>query len=660
MDASHREAKLVASSHQVPLNPNTGARVAQYEREDLLGALATAAVTAALKEAQREEPEKTLASADFNSNFSGLDERTHLSLEDKVNFSDIYHSNAAYFKKLEELKAAHMETMAKLEKMYQNQLNLKGVQPVIIREDTPSVSSRSDSEKSYPPVSLMTSFSEPDLGRSSSIYPSSSEDELRSLEREHSSKSRVMTYAKELINNMWKNFSVEDYIWSDDADIPLVEKIRKKPKEWVPKITVPEPFQMMIREQKKRDENMKSKSDIEMIHRLLKKQEEDDVECQKKFRANPVPAYVFLPRYHDIVKQNEERRRAGKAKSKEALLASQKPFKFIAREEQKQAAREKQRDIFKPKKKTNRFKARPIPRSIYGPTANDRLKEEEELIKNLKTPLRAQDHSQNPSLLPSRPAHRNLATRTTKNPEKRNWKHKVKCQSPDVENLPEKCQKYLLGSKSNCSKFLTGCKPFDLHAPLHSSCTKEKVLADTKADEENSKETCWPYLSPRHKSPVRIVSSKPVPCGCNTPRPTVSSREREQAIRRSKKERMREYQQELEEREEKLKKRPLLFERVAQKNARLAAEKHYSNTLKALGICDEFVSKKGQAGKILEYFSNQEMTSFTEEKESFNEDKIEEREKRDENYLVDINSQESCKEKDEISEESGEENSVEE
>uniref|UniRef100_G3TUS9 Protein FAM161A n=1 Tax=Loxodonta africana TaxID=9785 RepID=G3TUS9_LOXAF len=492
--------------------------------------------------------------------FSGMDERTPMSLEDMVNFSDIYHSNAEYFRKLEELKAAHVETMAKLEKMYQNKLNLKGVQPVIIRENAPSVSSSSvevRSKEPVLPVSLVPSLSEPDLGQSSSLYASSSEDELSSLEKGHPGKSRMVTYATELINNMWKNFSVEDYIQSDDTDIPSVEKIRKKPKEWVPKITVPEPFQMMIREQKKKDENMKSKSDIETVRQLLKKQEED-AECRKKFRANPVPAYVFLPLYHDIVKQSEERRRAAKERSKEALLASQKPFKFIAREEQKQAAREKLRDFFKPKKKTNRFKARPVPRSTYGP-ASDRAKEEA-FLRSIRTQLRARELPQTSSLQPSGPAHRSLATGKPKCPEKVKCKHKVRCHTPGVENLPEKGQKHLVEDK--CSKLLTACEPLDLHAS--SSSRREKVLADIKADEENLKETRWPYLSPRHKSPVRSASSKPVPCNCNPPRPTVSSREREQAIRRSEKERMREYRQELEEREEKLKKRPLLFERVAQ------------------------------------------------------------------------------------------------
>ncbi|XP_036903902.1 protein FAM161A isoform X2 [Sturnira hondurensis] len=666
MAASHQAAKLAADSRQIPVNPNIGARVAQYEHEDLLESLAK--VVAALEEEEEEEEEedhKAVRRAPALTNFntiSGMNKQPCISYEDPVDFSDIYHSNEEYFRKLEELKAAHMETMAKLEKMYQNKLKLKEVQPVIIREGTSSASSKSVSEKnSYHPISLITSLSEPDLGHASSLIVSSSEDELPNLEKENPEKNRMMSYAKELINNMWTNFSVEEYIQYKDDDFPAMEKTKKKPKEWVPKITVPEPFQMMIREQKKKEENLKSKSDIEMVCNLLKKQEEDS-ECKKKFRANPVPAFVFLPLYHDIVKKNEERRRMMKEKSKEALLASQKPFKFIAREEQKQAIREKQlRDIFKSKKKTNRFKARPIPQSTYGATTNDRVKGYE-LCRNIKIQPRAQELLLNSSPLPCRPAHRSFAARKPKCPEQAE-KLKCKCksrnQTADFGELPERSQKHL--SEQKCPKFLTVCKPFDLPAASHASIKRKKILADLEADDENLKETRWPYVSPRHKSPVRSPNAKPMPYNCNPPMPTISSRGREQATRKSEKERMREYRQELEERKEKLKTRPLLFERVAQKNARMAAEKRYSNTLKALGISDEFVSKKGQSGKIFGPFSNQEMKSFTEDKESFNEEEIvEEREDGEENYFTETNSQDSCMEKDEANEESGEKKSVEE
>lgn len=614
------------------------------------------------KEEQEDEKkavQPSRAMTDFNI-ISGVNNLTYMNYEAPVDFSDIYHSNEEYFRKLEELKTAHMETMAKLEKMYQNKLNLKKVQPVIIRDDASSVSSMCVSEKNYHPISLITSLSEPDLGHSSSLIVSSSEDELPNLEKDYPEKSR-MTYAKELINNMWTNFSVKDYIQCEGADFPAIKKTGKKSKEWVPKITVPEPFQMMIREQKKKEENMKYKSDIEMVHKLLKKQE--DSECKKKFRANPVPEFVFSPLYHDIVKQNEERRRIMKEKNKEALLASQKPFKFIAREEQKRAIREKQlRDFIKSKKKTNRFKARPIPRSTYGSTTSNRLKEEE-LFRNIKTQLRAQELLLNSSPLPYSPPHRSFAARKPKAPKQaEQLKYKCKSRSPiaDFGESPERYQKHLPEQKS--PKILLVYKPSDLHAASHASTKREKNLAANKAEEENLKETHWAYQSLKHKSPGRSPNAKRVPYNCSPPMPTVSSRGREQATRKSEKERMREYRRELEEIEEKLKHRPLLFQRVAQKNARMAAEKHYSNTLKALGISDEFVSKKGQSGKIFESFSNQEMKSFTEEKESFNEEEnIEERENGEENYFTETNSQNSCKENEaEAEEENGEEKSVEE
>ncbi|XP_013005515.1 protein FAM161A isoform X2 [Cavia porcellus] len=625
MAASHRQAKLAAASLHLPVNPKTGARVAQYEREDLLEALAAAA-----SQEEDEDDSDTDSSLEISINY-----------DDIMSFSDMCHSNKEYFKKLEELKAAHIKTMAKLEKMYWNKLNLKDVQPVTVREDVPSNSSSSESENnSCCPVVSMTSLSEPDLVPSSSFY-TSSEEELANPEKEHPKKNKKMTYAKELINNMWKNFCVEDYIQGKDTDLQVPEKTRKKPKEWVSRITIPVPFQMMIREQKKKEEAKKSKSDIETGQKLLKN--EDDSECKKKFRANPVPLSVLLPLYHELVKQNEEQRRARKEKNKQTLLALQKPFTFIAREEQKQAAREKQlRDYLKTKKKTHQFKARPIPLSNYGSATSNKLKEEEHL-RNIRAQLRAQK-----SAAPScRPGHKH--SRRPKYPEqagKSRSRHKARSQTPDAEDLPKESKKQ--SSEHKWPKPSAAQRP-----PVSSSKSAERQ--NVLSDEENLKQTRWCSLSPRHKSPGRSASTKPASYSCTPPAPTASSRGREEAIRKNEKERMKEYRRELEEREEKLKMRPLLFERVSQNNARMAAEKHYSNKLKALGISDEFVSKKGKSGKVFEYFSNQEMKSFTGDKESFNEEeKVEERENGEENYFIDTSSQDSCKENAEDDEESGE------
>ncbi|KAM4867124.1 protein FAM161A isoform 2-T2 [Thomomys bottae] len=665
MDASHPMAWLAAASHHIPVRKTTGARAAHYEQDqDPRLVLAATAAMAEDDEEERVEP-PARASADYNTNSFWVND--HIACED---ISDIYHSNAEYFRKLEELKTAHMKTMAKLRRMYQDKLNLKEVHPIIINEDSPSISSSSSSGKtSYHPVLVMTSLSEPDLSWSPSLYTSSSEEELPKLEKELSKKTKT-TYAKELINNMWKDFSVEDYLKCDDSDNPVVEKTKKKPKEWVPTITVPEPFQMTIREQKKKEEAKKAMSDIGIMSKLIKEQD-DDCECKKKFQANPLPLHVLLPRYQEMVKQNEERRRIMKEKNKEALLALQKPFKFIAREEQKRAGREKQlRDLVTSKKKKSRFKARPMPQSVYGYTlpTSDKLKEED-LYRNLRTQLRAQEFLQAFSTLPCGSTGRRF--RNLKNCEQA---RKLKCkprgrrQVPDADDSPLKYKEF---SELRSPEFSTIYKRFDLQRSSSDSVKRDKILADIRADEENLKETRWPYLSPRCNSPEKNAKT---PLYTFSPtKHTVSSRGREQATRRSleekkmleeernriltkqkqrmkelqkllttrvkaydshqslaqmskskvknlrksEKERMKEYQQELEEREEKLKQRPLLFERVAQKNARMAAEKHYSNTLKALGLSDEFVSKKGQSGKLLEYLSNQDMKSFPEDKERF-------------------------------------------
>lgn len=86
----------------------------------------------------------------------------------------------------------------------------------------------------------------------------------------------------------------------------------------------------------------------------------------------------------------------------------------------------------------------------------------------------------------------------------------------------------------------------------------------------------------------------------------------------------------------------------------MAAERCYSNTLKALGLSEEFVSQKGQSGKVSENFTRAELRSCTSDKESSYGEK---RENEEEKYLTDTSSQESYKGNKEDIKESGEENS---
>ncbi|KAF1545326.1 hypothetical protein FQV19_0005186, partial [Eudyptula minor] len=522
--------------------------------------------------------------------------------------------------------------MAKLESLYRNKLYLKGVQPSDKKNAASNTCCRPTWEKSScQPLNLHKSFSDSDLSDPLGSSISAGSDRELAFE-ENGSETGSSAFAKEQIEKMWDGFSVEDYISHTKHSLPsspAFRMIRKKQKAQSPKVTVPKPFQMTIREARKKEQNVKSKSQIEIENNLLKKQLEEEAECQKKFRANPVPATVFLPLYHEIVQRSEERRRSVKERSKLKLLASQKPFKFIEREKQRNEVRKMQlRDLSTPEKKTKLFKANPVPKCVYGPAVNDKLKEEE-LYREIRIRMRAEELLRNSSLPNSRLALKDANKRKKHKcvePKETEHKPKIKSNVPDFELLHQKFQKRLLQQKQ--VKHLTVCEPFDLRTPYIPS-NKGKILKDIQEDEEKLKETRWPYASPRRKPQMRHSSANSRLSGfgeSKSPKITESTRRRLQAIRNYEKQRMQEYLQELQEMEERVNQRPLLFERVTQKSARIAAEKHYSDRLRALGICPEFVSKKGQTTKLLQCSSAEDFNNSTDARERVIKDKVKERE----------------------------------
>ncbi|XP_075269649.1 protein FAM161A isoform X3 [Opisthocomus hoazin] len=549
-----------------------------------------------------------------------------------IDVSNMCNSNQDYYLKLEELKNACLETIAKLESMYWNKLYLKGVQPLDKSSAASNMCCRPTWEKSlYHPLNLHKSFSDSDLRDPFGSSVSDGFDRELVFEG-NGSETGSSAFAKEQIEKMWDGFSVEDYISSTKHSSPSSPAFRvtwKKQKTWSPKVPVPKPFQMTVREARKKEQNVKSKSQIEMENSLLKKQLEEEAECQKKFRANPVPAAVFLPFYHEIMQENEERRKSVKERSKLKLLASQKPFRFTEREKQRNEIRKMQlRDLSAPKKKTKLFKAKPVPKCVYDPAVSDKLKEEE-LYREIRIRMRAEELLHNSSLPNSR-----LALRGTNKKEKHKCaepketghKPKIKSSVPNFELLHQKFQKRLLQQKQ--VKHLTVCEPFDLRTPCIPS-NKGRILKDIQEDEEKLKETRWPYASPRCKPQMKHSSANSHLSGfgeSKSPKMTESTRRRLQATRSYEKQRMQEYLQELQEMEERVKQRPLLFERVAQKNARIAAEKHYANRLRVLGICPEFVSKKRQATKLLQCSSAEDFKTSTDARERIIKDKVKKRE----------------------------------
>ncbi|NXI30275.1 F161A protein, partial [Sterrhoptilus dennistouni] len=469
-------------------------------------------------------------------------------------------------------------------------------------------------KSSYQPLNLHKSFSDSDLCDPLGSSVSDASDEELVLEG-NGSETGSSSFAKQQIEKMWDGFSLEDYISRAKHSLPsspACRKVHKKQKVWSPRITVPKPFQMTIREAQRKEQNVKSKSQIELENHLLKKQLEEEAECQKKFRANPVPAAVFLPLYHDIVQRNEERRRSVRERSKLKLLASQKPFKFIERERQRSETRKMLlKDVPPPENKTKAFRAKPVPKCVYSPDFNDKLKKEE-LYREIRIRMRAEELLRNSSVPNSRLASKEANKKKKHNstePKRTEHKPKIKASVPDFELLHEKFQKCLLQQKK--VKHLTVCEPFDLCTSYIPS-KKGKILKDIQEDEEKLKETRWPFASPRRKPQGQAGANSHLLGGAKSksPKSTESTRRRQEALRNNEKQRRQEYLQELQEMEERVKQMPLLFERVAQKNARIAAEKYYSNRLRALGICPEFVSKKGGAAKSLQFSTAEDLTTI--------------------------------------------------
>ncbi|XP_040467477.1 protein FAM161A isoform X2 [Falco naumanni] len=633
MEAAHRAARLAASCVRPPLHPRRRTPAALYERGP--------------------PPCAAQGGFDLDSNTNKVQTVSQNGdCDEWIDVSKMSHSNQEYYLKLEELKNAHLETMAKLESMYRNKPHLKGTQPLDKKNAASKRCCRPTWDKSlYQPLNLHKSFSDSDLSDpvGSSISDGSDRE---SVFEEDGTDTESSAFAKQRIEKMWDGFSVEDYISRTKHSLPsspAFRMIRKKQKAWSPKVTVPRPFQMTIREARKKEQNIKSKSQIEIEKNLLKKQLEEEAECQKKFRANPVPAAVFLPLYHEIVQQNEERRRSMKERSKLRLLASQKPFKFMEREKQRNEIRKMQlRDLSTPEKKTKLFKAKPVPKCVYSPAVNDKLKEEE-LYREIRIRMRAEELLRNSSLPNSRLALKGNKKKKHKCVEPKQTQHKpqIKASVPDFELLHQKFQERLLQQKQ--VKHLTVCEPFNLRTPYIPS-NKGKILKDIQEDEEKLKETRWPYASPRRKPEMRHSSANSPLSGFREyklPKITESTRRRLQAIRNYEKQRMQEYLQELQEMEERVNQRPLLFERVTQKNARIAAEKHYSNRLRALGICPEFVSKKGQTTKLLQCSSSEDFSISTDARERVVKNKVKEKESFEEAANSSPRSEQSCEEEEE-------------
>lgn len=138
---------------------------------------------------------------------------------------------------------------------------------------------------------------------------------------------------------------------------------------------------MTLRETHKKSQLLKSQTLLEKESTTYKRQLQEAAECQKQFRAQPVPAHIYLPLYQEIMEKNETRRQAETQKRRELLLSMQKPFSFqIKEEKRKEAVRHKFLNILTPAKKIVPKFRKKIPKSTFEPMLGDKLEGKETKI----------------------------------------------------------------------------------------------------------------------------------------------------------------------------------------------------------------------------------------------------------------------------------------
>lgn len=75
-------------------------------------------------------------------------------------------------------------------------------------------------------------------------------------------------------------------------------------------VTIPQPFQMMLREEERKLRRVKTRSEVELENERLRKELDEMKECARKFRATPAPASTHRPLREVINTQHGQRQPA--------------------------------------------------------------------------------------------------------------------------------------------------------------------------------------------------------------------------------------------------------------------------------------------------------------------------------------------------------------
>ncbi|XP_007260672.3 protein FAM161A [Astyanax mexicanus] len=598
MERSHRANVLVTSCLKTPVDPHTKAPVALYEREN------------AARRPDNRHYEKELE-YDSGSELGAVDPpvknssplliKDYRVTGDHIDLREFYFSNEEYYRKLEQLKKAHLRTMAELELMYRKKLELKGVAPLHSPERANQL--QWGGPNLLLPGNLKKAHSAHELRRGSALLDTDEEECAADDDQgDHSNpcnEKGLLLSPKERIKNMWQDFSVDKLsprqrhlsatsTQSHPGDRRAAARNRvrtrahksKKRRQtaekeiWRPQVTVPKPFRMMLREAALKSKGVKSRSEIERENTELRQQLEELTECQRKFRASPVPAHVRLPLYEELQEKDEERRRQLRTREQQHLLSiTQKPFSFLERErlkkEQKEVQLQEQMLLISKEEEERRrrpFRAKPVPK-VVKEAATGELQKEEQLYRSIKMQMRArellQSSSMPPSMLAKRLSDRQAQKSASQNDQEAEQSHrpKINAQVPDFDATYKRFQNQLASKRD--LRPLTACEPFQLRTANIAS-HKERVMAEIEAERKSPRANRWPFVAQAALSPQTpsssVCSSLSGSQECLQSKITDAAKKRQEAIRK-----LLEQRKKAEEEEERWKERQRQRERKLQK-----------------------------------------------------------------------------------------------
>ena len=154
------------------------------------------------------------------------------------------------------------------------------------------------------------------------------------------------------------------------------------PKKFNP--TVPEPFEMTKREEKKIKERELA---LQYVSNPVENKEESK-KCSQQFKAIEMPDHVKEKRYENILKLQEERRRVAKEEAYTEMQKKMKPFSFVQREENKyKMVRSDSTPNLRASCNKPDFEATPFPEHIFTNFAEEQKKEREN-YRNIQKKLR--------------------------------------------------------------------------------------------------------------------------------------------------------------------------------------------------------------------------------------------------------------------------------